>query len=62
MDFGSNLERSGGGFGGSWEVLEGGWVPEGDFVKKLQFSTPKLGSMLDQKNVFFDVENCKIAV
>ena len=28
------------------------------FVKKCEVFDPKLGSMLGQKNVFFDVENC----
>ena len=46
-------------FWGSWEVLGGLLVSRGRFVKKCEVFDPKLGSMLGQKNVFFDVENWK---
>ena len=42
---------------GSWEVLGGLLVSRCRFVKKNEVFDPKLGSMLGQKNVFFDVEN-----
>ena len=34
----------GGSFGGSEQVLEGWWIPQGDLVKKKHISTPKLGA------------------
>ena len=44
-------------FWGSWEVLGGLLVSRCRFVKKCKVLDPKLGSMLGQKNVFFDVKN-----
>ena len=49
-------------FWGSWEVLGGLLVSRCRFVKKCEVLDPKLGSMLGQKNVFFDVENWKNGV
>ena len=49
-------------FWGSWEVLGGLLVSRCRFVKKCEVFDPKLGSMLGQKNVFFDVENWKNGV
>ena len=49
-------------FWGSWEVLGGLLVSRCRFVKKRKVLDPKLGSMLGQKNVFFDVENWKNGV
>ena len=46
-------------FWGSWEVLGGLLVSRCRFAKKYEDFDPKLGSMLGQKNVFFDVENWK---
>ena len=44
-------------FWGSWEVLGGLLVSGCRFVKKCVDFDPNLGSMLGQKNVFFDVEH-----
>ena len=49
-------------FWGSWEVLGGLLVSEYRFINKCEVLDPKLGSMLGQKNVFFDVENWKNGV
>ena len=49
-------------FWGSWEVLGGLLVSRCRFVKKCKVFDPKWGSMLGQKNVFFDVENWKNGV
>ena len=47
-------------FWGSWEVLGGLLVSGCRFVKKCEVFDPKLGSMLGQKKMFFDVENWKM--
>ena len=55
-------EESWRGFWGPWEVLGGLLVSRCRFIKKCEVLDPKLGSMLGQKNVFFDVENWKNGV
>ena len=59
---GSVLERLGGAWEEFREVLGGLLVSRCRFVKKCEVLDPKLGSMLGQKNVFFDVENWKNGV
>ena len=43
----------GGGFGVSWEVLEGWWVPDAGFVEKVEVFDSQVGLHVGQEKCVF---------